>query len=293
MLGFTQIDWNKEVAQTPIPKEGDHKPMSYAMKAYIEIKDMLFLDLFDDEKEDYEKSNSLRMMEYFYAKWLFLHHHFYKKISKNSLKDIEADSLEGGQKIDLPKSDLPIEKIHELEKTLYGIFERSDKKRESETEKEYPKLVKHFKRRELEVTRPDHWRTSGDRDAFQTTHDGVPYIFEVMRGDMKSRKKQIDERVERHNIFISQYHLLQKRIFKHLSTKVIDGSVMEGGGSQLQSFFSDPNGYIAILYLKGVGKKIKDTDVYTLQMQRDVDWFDDLDLKQVKVEKRWFEEVEN
>ena len=63
--------------------------------------------------------------------------------------------------------------------------------------------------------------------------------------------------------------------------------------TQIQTFFSDSKGYIAILYLKGRNKKLKDTDVYTLQMQRDVDWFDDLDLKQVKVEKRWFEELEN
>jgi len=290
MLGFTQIDWDKEIAQTPIPKKGDHKPMSHAMKAFMEMKDMLFLNLFDDEKEDWEKANVLRMMEYFYAKWLFLHHHYYKK---GSIEDMEADSLEGGQKLDLPKSNLPIEKIHELENAFYRSFDKSDKEKETEIEKEYPKLVKHFKRRGLEVVKPDHWRICGDRDAFQLDYDGIPYLFEIMRSNLKDRKAQIDKEIKEHEVFVERYHWLHKKMYDHLSTKIPDASIMEGGGSQIQTFFSDSKGYIAILYLKGRNKKLKDTDVYTLQMQRDVDWFDDLDLKQVKVEKRWFEELEN
>ena len=268
MLGFTQIDWDKEIAQTPIPKKGDHKPMSHAMNAFMEMKDMLFLNLFDDEKEDWEKANSLRVMEYFYAKWLFLHHHYYKRVS---IEDMEADSLQGGQKLGLPKSNLPIEKIHELEKMFYETFSDSDKKREEETEKEYPKLVKHFKRRGLEVVKPDHWRICGDRDAFQLDYDGIPYLFEIMRSNLKDRKAQIDKEIKEHEVFVERYHWLHKKMYDHLSTKIPDASIMEGGGSQIQTFFSDSKGYIAILYLKGRNKKLKDTDVYTLQMQRDVD----------------------
>lgn len=75
-------------------------------------------------------------------------------------------------------------------------------------------------------------------------HDGVPYCMDAHGGD------DIEHGVRHRALMIERYHEKIKAIYDYcVQLNIGDIWVLCGGGMQLQAFFGNSTGYLAILYL--------------------------------------------
>lgn len=114
-------------------------------------------------------------------------------------------------------------------------------------------LKKQFAEVGVKVVEPKGVTKCGDRTNLAVIHDGIQYVMYHMKshhffGDnqhssVSSQAKKYEEIVKRHHKLIKEVHgYIQKKYQGDLW-------VMSGGGAQLQAFFGNETGYLAILYL--------------------------------------------
>jgi hypothetical protein len=84
-------------------------------------------------------------------------------------------------------------------------------------------------------------------------HDEVPYCMNAYGGentDPDTLKRSVEHSVTHRALTIERHHALIKAIYKYcVGLEVGDIWVLCGGGAQLQAFFGNQSGYLAILYL--------------------------------------------
>lgn len=287
---FTQIDWQRDIIDaTTKPKKGDHKPMAYAMKSWMGIKDEFYVKFFLED-DPQVKANCLQLMEYFYAKWTYHHHLFY-----GQKLEFDDHPFEEFHKVELPQGHFDLETLQQLEKAWAVLYMEEDDKEEKKWQKKAKTTEKEIQKLGLDVSiAQEPWVESGDRDNFLLTHDNVLYSIYVMREKRgKTRKEAIRHQVERHKEHVERYHHINKQIFDYLKERKEHVTVMAGGGGQMQAFFSDENGYLAILYYNLRGEEIREDDEFSLTLQRDMgDLWDELEVDQVKLDRYWLEQDE-
>lgn len=82
-------------------------------------------------------------------------------------------------------------------------------------------------------------------------YDGVPYCMEPRDGHGGINPGRVPDNMLHYQLTIERHHQQVKGVYEFLSQKQELGDVwaMIGGGSQLQVFFGNKSGYLAILYL--------------------------------------------
>lgn len=269
---FNQIDWDKDIVKSNVHKLSQDtivKRLSMALQVFIIAENSMNLE---KAKTENEKSNVARMLQYFYAKYVYYHAHFYKKSFKYKV-DLKPNPKESYQTkknflgTKIKKSNVPLKVIKELE----SMFEEhitsveEENKKEVLSKTEYYNQVKDlFTQVGLKVVKPRGRGKEEDRDTICFRHDGVPYHISMMRESIRNEKRDLNKAKAMKDVsdeFISRYHDLIKRLY--LETKKLPDMenlwVMEGGGMQHQAFFGNESGYIGILYLGMKGEKDKDT----------------------------------
>lgn len=141
------------------------------------------------------------------------------------------------------------------------------------------------------------WHTS---TMVAVNHDGVQYSVDDHGEYFKTnRKENIEHSIKHLELLRTHYHERIKEVYDYLKTKTDDDIwVMAGGGSQLQAFFGNKDGYIAILYFdmdtyiklgdKNVTKaRMIKTKDYTLSVQSEQNnrYFDDCTIENLKISK--------
>lgn len=97
-------------------------------------------------------------------------------------------------------------------------------------------------------------------------HDGVPYCIDLSgeRGELNPDK--LAHGIRHRALTIMRHHDRVKAVYEFCASRSVgDIWVMCGGGCQLQAFFGNVDGYLAILYLSLEDKD--DQSVSTLQVQ--------------------------
>lgn len=81
-------------------------------------------------------------------------------------------------------------------------------------------------------------------------HDGVPYCLNNNDCYGKLDASKIDRGLQRRQLIIQRYHAKVKAVYDYVAAQGLgDIWAMCGGGAQLQVFFGNRKGYVAILYL--------------------------------------------
>jgi len=141
------------------------------------------------------------------------------------------------------------------------------------------------------------WHTS---TMVAVNHDGVQYSIDD-RGEYfkTNNKEKVEHSLHHLELLRTHYHERVKEVYDYLKTKTDDDIwVMAGGGSQLQAFFGNKDGYIAILYLDmDTYIKVGDTNAtkarmiktkdYTLsvQFEHNNHYFDDCTIENLEISK--------
>jgi hypothetical protein len=115
-----------------------------------------------------------------------------------------------------------------------------------------PTLAALYQKHGLSVTAP-----KGNSRWGQTMvcaeHDDVPYCMDAhgkADTDPEQLKRDVQHTVTRRALIIERHHAKIKAVYEYCqSLGVGDIWVMCGGGAQLQAFFGNQSGYLAILYL--------------------------------------------
>ena len=106
-----------------------------------------------------------------------------------------------------------------------------------------------YRARGLDVTPPrgnNYW----GQHMVCAEHDGVPYCMNTNDCFGKLDPGKVDHVVRHRELTIQRHHALVKGVYEHCKTLGVgDIWVMCGGGGQLQAFFGNRKGYLAILYL--------------------------------------------
>lgn len=106
-----------------------------------------------------------------------------------------------------------------------------------------------YRARGLDVTSPrgnNHW----GRHMVCAEHDGVPYCMNTNDCFGNLDPGKVDHAIRHRELTIQRHHSLVKSVYQHCKTLGVgDVWVMCGGGAQLQAFFGNRKGYLAILYL--------------------------------------------
>lgn len=110
----------------------------------------------------------------------------------------------------------------------------------------FEQLAAVYAARGLAVTRPaGNW--SFGRSMVCAAHDGVPYCMDA---HPDQSEPDWDRGIRHRAHTIKRHHRMVKAIHEHCElTTGADVWVLCGGGSQLQAFFGNRSGYLAILYL--------------------------------------------
>lgn len=90
-------------------------------------------------------------------------------------------------------------------------------------------------------------------DMYAIWHDGVQYAINYHGNTDKKGNPDIEHSVGHLKTMIGSeiYHEKIKKIYDHLmSLNIGDIWVLSGGGQQIQAFFGNKSGYLAILYLE-------------------------------------------
>jgi len=97
-------------------------------------------------------------------------------------------------------------------------------------------------------------------------HDGVQYALDH-HGHTKGGLPDIEGGIEHLKIIQKLNHHKVKSIYQYLMAQGMgDIWVMSGGGSQVQAFFGNSSGYVAILYLDNEKRKVTAKE-HVLQVQ--------------------------
>ena len=90
----------------------------------------------------------------------------------------------------------------------------------------------------------------GDEHLVSAEHDGVPYSHNLRDCFGKPDASKLDHALLHRHLTIERHHALVKAIYDHCANQGVgDIWAMCGGGCQLQVFFGNHTGYLAILYL--------------------------------------------
>lgn len=277
---FNLIDWDKEIA-----KENAHrfyedtilKRLSMALNMFTRVEQSVN---FESAKNDIEKANMARLLQYFYAKYVYYHAHFYKKSLnfKVDLKRISKNSYQTEKNFLNTKFTESYVDIKIL-RTLERAFRERLIKAELEEKIDLPNKTHFFNQvkdlfsqLDLKVTRPWGRKYEEDRDTVCIRHKGIPYHISMMRESPRHEKRDLEQAKklkDNSDEFIERYHSVIKRLY--LEIKKLPNMkklwVMEGGGMQHQAFFGNERGYIGILYLGMKGEKEKE-NVFTFTLER-------------------------
>lgn len=104
-------------------------------------------------------------------------------------------------------------------------------------------LVEAYRKHGLEVTAPKGNCRYG-KTMVCAEHDGVPYCMDAHgRGDYAHG-------VQHRKLIIERHHARIKSVYEYCQALGVgDIWVLSGGGGQLQAFFGNSTGYLAIMYL--------------------------------------------
>jgi hypothetical protein len=268
---FAQINWDKEIANDkPVKSDkGLVNRMSDALWAWTYASEYFSMTT---AKDDNDRANIMRVLEYFYAKYAYYHALYYG----NDYDAVESIKKYGRgehpiailhkEYPGLPASKLPLANIQELEK---AFIEANNQRKAEDKAKDggYDEAKSLFEAEGLKIIKPKGITSYGDRDTVCTVHDSVRYHMYLMK--RSDRAEKVKEEVRDHNHVLKFYHPLVKTIYEKIKQFQDIGDVwaMEGGGMQCQVFFGNKTGYLAILYLDMKSMKVLPKDMeYTLQV---------------------------
>lgn len=119
-----------------------------------------------------------------------------------------------------------------------------------ENDPDFVKIAKLFANEGLSVTQTKG-RTRHFKHMVTAEHDGVPYSLAIADGRGGYDPKKVAREVFHYRLTLERHHEHVKSVYEFLAKKEELGDiwVMVGGGSQLQVFFGNKNGYLGILYL--------------------------------------------
>lgn len=254
---LNQIDWDTEIANEPeMPMKEQINRYVNAMMVAAGVAVMFEKLLIQDGGDTTKKSNTLRILQYFFAKGTYHDSRYHKRDADLRESTIGMRRVypfyDDLMKLNLPKSNLTLEDLQLLEKDLIDSEERrraEDKKKDGG----YPEAAKYFTELGLELTDNSSADNCGDRDAVCFMYDDVRYMIYLMKNKNKDERKKDAERGYKKYIEIrDRYHPLIKKIYNAIQTQLPqtgDIWVMSGGGMQLQAFFGNKDGYLSTLYL--------------------------------------------
>ena len=135
-----------------------------------------------------------------------------------------------------------------MSKNLAELFSRVDQLLKEAGVPVFPdnfeELVALYRTHGLEVTSPKGKSRHGDTMVC-AEHDGVPYCMDA-HGNLNS----IAHGIKHRELTIARHHAKVKAIYDYCQNLGVgDIWVLCGGGAQLQAFFGNKTGYLAILYL--------------------------------------------
>ena len=300
---LSQINWDKEIAnETPVNRIAQTVRAKKALFVWMYIQDYFIKDF--STKAEHEKSNSLRILQYFYGKFIYHHSLVYKDYHKTL--DI-TESLDGKRDInklsvimkeygELPKSKLPLKDIKKLESVFKQLVIKEEKRREQkrkENDGGYSEAKKLFEDLGLKVVKPKGIGKEHDRDTVCVVHDSVRYHLVLMKNrdfDPRDRKKDSISEYNDHQIVLKHYHPLVKELYNKIKLLPDIGDVwaMEGGGAQMQIFFGNKKGYLGILYLN-MKKDRNPKGPYSLRLENGAKGrtkeFKELQVEGIKIEE--------
>jgi hypothetical protein len=268
---FQNVDWDTEIQTDEELDDESHarNASDYALVMHL-IKDSIdkMVDSEGADKiEEHKKGNSMRMLEFMYAKFMYHHAMFYRKKDFLNLKfednkHYRNPIIESREKLGETKyeSNLPLEILQETADALIAsIRKRLDDSKPKDGGFEEAKAM--FEKEGIEVQKPVGIGKESDRDTVCTLYDGIPYHMYLMKSSShrgKREQAEVKKEVEEFRELVDKYHPLIKRVFIALK-KQFDGLddlwVLSGGGMQLQAFFGSNGKYICILYLGLKGEK--------------------------------------
>lgn len=272
---FDQLNWDKEIVEPTVSQDAQYLRLSNAVQIWVLAKQQLAGNVKAAEKP-HEKSNMMRMHQYFYAKFLYQHALAYGKdvdlLKEDKSSGREEDVMVYLKRVlgdKLERSKLPLNKMVSIRRIFYEVI----KKRRDEQKSAnggYDEVKTLFEAEGLKCVKPKGLCKEGDRDTVCTIHDGVRYHLSLMKNSESRTKDKAKQEADEHKEMIKYYHTLVKEVYEKIKQFPDIGDVwaMEGGGMQHQVFFGNKNGYLGILGLDM--KNLKKQPVnksYTLQVQ--------------------------
>lgn len=200
----------------------------------------------------------------YYTKWegfaetvpvAFLVRQKYEKSGNKSMVDLMAQFGLSGELLEATKlrRDIELQRLHDKD--------LADKKEKAEKEEnEYNDIVKLFGAEGIVVAKPQNEKWNGaDRYTVETIVEGVPHTMYIMKTgswyNKKSYASQVKTEATDHFEMLQKYKDTIHAEFKRLQGIRECTHVMEGGGAQMQAFFSNTKGYLSIMYLGMKGAK--------------------------------------
>jgi len=279
---YPNVDWEKEIANEGELERDEHaRRSSDSLFVMLQIKDSIDREIENigvDGIEEHKKANMLRMVEYFYCKFVYHHAMFYRK---KELLDL-LKTQKQYRRFDHPvlsikkkfgktiESTVPVEDIQKLGEVIAESIREKRKKKEP-ADGGFEEAKEMFEKEGLIVEKPIGIGKENDRDTVCVIHDGIRYHLYLMKSSSMSgvrTQEGAHKEANDYKSLIKKYHPLIKRIHDQMKSEIPGMEniwVMEGGGMQHQAFFGNENGYIAILCL-GM-KKSKKTDYGSLIFQ--------------------------
>lgn len=288
-----QVDWENEIA-TDENATDKQKIKNVTDSTFIYTMAMQYLKRQLETNPETLMPNVVRMLQYFYGKFIYHHETYYGRDCDVRKTLFDADRREPNElgvmmkeNPKLERSQLPLKLIKQVE----GMFRKSVNEMHAEDRKNdggYDEAKRLFEAEGIEVTRTLGGTSSGDRDIVHTKHDGVRYQLYLMKEDSERRKAAAKREAGDHKNAIERYHHIVKPVYEHLKSQKNLGHVwaMEGGGMQCQIFFGNKDGYLGILYLDMKSAKGLANGNYRLNVQwrNNNECFAGMKVEQVKVE---------
>lgn len=293
-----QIDWEKEIANQPSVSDDEQATLFHdSVMVWCSIDDFAKRQM-ETMDEDHKKANLMRMLQYFYGKFIYNHGLFYKektedfdlKIEMNKYKKLKEDHtiiIMKKKFKKLPKSNLHLVEIIKLGMLLNESRKTAKKKAEEKFgSNDFEQAKEMFSKEGMEVTKPVNFRKEGDRDTVCVIYDGVPYHMYLMRSSLvheERNQQKVKEEITEFEMLKERHHDLIKKIYEKICQipDIGDVWVLSGGGAQLQAFFGNNKGYLGILYFDLKNKK-KSNDIYTFVTERNPELFKGFKIDGVK-----------
>lgn len=208
-----QVDWEREIACDPEADTDEVQAMrtSDAAMAWAMAKHQMDESV-RNATEPHVKSNLMRVLQYFYARFIYEHGLFYEKDCDAyderlwSMEEHPIESLRKRLGSNLERSHLPLEQIRDMESALTGIV-REERAEREKLDGGYEQVRSLLEAHGIRVEKPKGLRKEGDRDTVCTVHDGVRYHISMMKerrhrdrqvGDVQARAQQLWRRRRPH-----------------------------------------------------------------------------------------------